>query len=1276
MDQSKVVTVLFGVIVVTTLNTDQKVNLLEELSLQVSNSSNASMSLDALRCPVLQVGQYSTLSLPLAQLFTNGFADEFSLLVQLRSPQRDERSVLTLLSHDSHILLQLRISAYTLTFISTQQRHYEFPVSVLSDGQWHHVAVSVSSVRLALYVDCALVESVDWVYQGMGITSEGLLLLGGIIEGFETPFEGQFRQLTFLMGDTDAGHHHCTLHPAQCGGAGFKSPRSPRTNHALEKLLLSSNDLVDLLERSKDSFLDVQVGKTDVFGQSGSRRGDGTWGPRQKGSVGRGDVFVVDEDTDLADPNLQGGHRNPQWKPSSQGPKGSREGKPEPSSKLLEENITTDKKTKDSGGRGVGLFPAKPLDDIIIDLDPGFSPKKPSVEFPHVDKTRIETPLDQEHPDSNLLREEVEWPQTPSQTAFTPTSEPPVPPVEANAHAQCPSYTGKGIWFWALMARCIGSREGPQAEWGPQERRAFPVTLAYVGLKVTGASLGLRGVQGDRGIQVPPAHLVCRPSTCGRTLLRSGLLFGKHLSTICSMLAGLGSRDPQDQLGRWEKQAHRFTQSRIGVSRAKRGWWAEQGSMGNMERMGWTVSLGCRVTLGDRDPSGIGEKAVPKEKKGTRAFLEPRAHEDILENWARRALLVYQAVPGPQGVRGFTGSEGNPGPDGEAGFDGPPGPPGTVGATGFTGRVGDQGVNGSQGELGPVGVIGPRGPQGPQGLDGESGPPGLRGIQGPMGTMGIRGEPGFEGPMGKRGPDGDKGDPGLKGERCVQGASGIQGPQGESGPSGFPGFTGLNGQPGTKGIGGENGETGPQGKLGRDGLKGNRGPDGRNGQPGHRGTKGLSGSVGITGDKGLKGFQGIAGEPGPDGRSGPLGFTGKEGVEGPQGPVGMYGFPGSMGMRGTNGHTGHRGETGVRGLSGLTGKPGPPGRLGDLGPTGLEGPQGPSGLQGSDGATGKPGPRGSRGPPGPQGSNGPAGILGMLGPSGDLGPPGLDGEQGTPGQSGLEGQTGTNGEKGSLELEVYKDSKGYKALLDQWEKRVMLDLLAMLVVQGDVGPLGPTGREGPWGTLGENGEKGPKGEKGHIGLMSQSGFMGEIGPAGLSGLQGIMGPRGPPGPDGPQGEKGESGPSRAIGPQGKTGPPGVAGLQGVRGDTGKPGPQGPVGKVGTEGDLGHKGEPGLDGEKGEPGGPGEPGEQGVDGLPGIRGPPALLGLEGPQGEVGAQGPEGPLGALGVRGNPGPEGKQGLKGEKGDDGRDGSPGKTGHIGRSVRAPSFNPFNVTV
>lgn len=64
-----------------------------------------------------------------------------------------------------------------------------FPVSGLSDGKWHHVAISVAAKRLALYVDCSLLERVDWVYYGMGISTDGLLMVGGIIESFETPFE-------------------------------------------------------------------------------------------------------------------------------------------------------------------------------------------------------------------------------------------------------------------------------------------------------------------------------------------------------------------------------------------------------------------------------------------------------------------------------------------------------------------------------------------------------------------------------------------------------------------------------------------------------------------------------------------------------------------------------------------------------------------------------------------------------------------------------------------------------------------------------------------------------------------------------------------------------------------------------------------------------------------------------------------------------------------------------------------------------------------------------
>lgn len=58
-------------------------------------------------------------------MFVFSFADEFSLLVQLRSSQKVECSVFTMLGPDNHIMLQLRISTYAIIFIGTQQRHYE-----------------------------------------------------------------------------------------------------------------------------------------------------------------------------------------------------------------------------------------------------------------------------------------------------------------------------------------------------------------------------------------------------------------------------------------------------------------------------------------------------------------------------------------------------------------------------------------------------------------------------------------------------------------------------------------------------------------------------------------------------------------------------------------------------------------------------------------------------------------------------------------------------------------------------------------------------------------------------------------------------------------------------------------------------------------------------------------------------------------------------------------------------------------------------------------------
>lgn len=59
----------------------------------------------------------------------------------------------------------------------------------LCDGAWHRLAFSVSSTRLALYVDCALLESVDWVNPGMELSADGLLVVGGTTDRADTPFE-------------------------------------------------------------------------------------------------------------------------------------------------------------------------------------------------------------------------------------------------------------------------------------------------------------------------------------------------------------------------------------------------------------------------------------------------------------------------------------------------------------------------------------------------------------------------------------------------------------------------------------------------------------------------------------------------------------------------------------------------------------------------------------------------------------------------------------------------------------------------------------------------------------------------------------------------------------------------------------------------------------------------------------------------------------------------------------------------------------------------------
>ncbi|KAI7795610.1 putative collagen alpha-1I chain-like [Triplophysa rosa] len=870
----------------------EQIDLVDHLW-QVANHSNASVTQEGHGFPVLHVGLYSILSIPLRQVFGNRFASEFSLMLHLRSSQSEDRSVLTFLCPVGHILLQVRISAYTLTFISTQQRHYEFPVGVLSDGDWHRVALSVSSGRLALYVDCSMVESVDWAYEdGLGISTDGLVMVGGIIEGFETPFEGDLMQVTFLMGDPDAARD-------QCGRTGHKPPRSPRI-HTQEELLLSSNDLEDLLETAEDG-VSVRAKLTGLR-RRGIIRGDGTLptGPKRPGVVVRGDVFEVDEDTDLVDQNILSKNGG---KPSKTFPTaGSQDGKPESTSKRLDENITTDKQKTGK------VLPKKPGDTTIINLDvrePFVSPGKPTGGTETTSSPKVK---------ENLDRVTTVTPKVPDVSIGSGggTGKRPSTVMPAGRHGDLVRGSD------GRMYRIQRGRPGPI---GLPGEPGCPGSPGYPGARGDKGAIGSQGRPGHPGAPGPPGPPGLPTLYLWRNTPDEWAAL-QQTSFFQLLHAGWpraqGPPGPEGEMGKPGPQGPPGEPGEQGPP-GHMGDMGDPGPKGVVGRAGVHGKDGENGLDGPQGPPGIPGPKGPLGYKGESGSRGENGEEGLMgpegscgdmgkagEKGSKGAPGPPGPVgpPGPHGIRGLEGSEGPTGPDGDDGFNGPPGPPGTPGPPGWTGVVGAQGPNGSRGEPGPSGSIGPPGPQGPQGLEGQIGPPGPRGPQGlsgreglsgpkgepgPAGPVGPRGELGFEGVKGllgdqglkgftgvngNKGPEGDKGDIGPKGNKGTRGSLGIQGIQGEQGPTGFPGFPGNRGLPGQQGFQGEDGDAGPHGKVGKEGPKGNRGPEGLQGKPGPRGLRGRTGQRGHTGMPGLPGL------PGPPG---PVGAEGKPGTAGPCG---------------------------------------------------------------------------------------------------------------------------------------------------------------------------------------------------------------------------------------------------------------------------------------------------------------------------------------------------------------------------------------------------------
>jgi len=60
-----------------------------------------------------------------AILLSPRFADELSVLMKLRYSLQEDTSLVTILSHRSHVLFQIRVSPHGLVFVTTRKRHYE-----------------------------------------------------------------------------------------------------------------------------------------------------------------------------------------------------------------------------------------------------------------------------------------------------------------------------------------------------------------------------------------------------------------------------------------------------------------------------------------------------------------------------------------------------------------------------------------------------------------------------------------------------------------------------------------------------------------------------------------------------------------------------------------------------------------------------------------------------------------------------------------------------------------------------------------------------------------------------------------------------------------------------------------------------------------------------------------------------------------------------------------------------------------------------------------------
>ncbi|XP_029469365.1 collagen alpha-1(XI) chain-like [Rhinatrema bivittatum] len=659
------------------------------------------------------------------------FMDELSVLLKLRYSLKEDTSLLSILSIHGQVLFQIRINHYSVIFVSSRRGNYEFPISFLSDGEWHRIALSISADRVELHVDCKLIESIAWTnFFGMGVTTEGLVMVGGLIEPFEIPFEGSLQQLMFIMGDPGAAKDYCSNYNETClstfntelinnQSSFFSEPHTvypevhmPASEHPEDSSMGGALTVVVRTSLNAANFTNFNLTMGPPVVQEWPS-GNSSSTTSETGLItdfAVRQLLVEDESTFSIE---------------------------EEGYELL--NFTSEKiqRTRRPGlvKRVLPEITGNEMESVNFTSQPPAGLRNPQVtnasttllattklsrggKEDYVSKTHLE--------DENITTDK-----------FKGNRFPPNKPIDTfidlNEHSTFTKFSVDTNSF----RTAISAESFPQVTSDSQEKQ-LPVddgnTNAFSQPKVF-----MKSASAVLDAEVPTMSYTEED----QPMRRSGSRPKENASQEQDQNIDL--RKPNEPIAR-VKQGRPGPPGSPGLPGCpgRRGPPGLKGDKGYPGMMGRT---GVTGVPGPPGPPGLPSIVIWRNtREDWMAFSQTSFYQMLQAGWPRR--------PGP------TGPPGHPGRPGLPGFQGCTGEPGEKGHQGYMGEFGLQGLQGFPGIPGCDGFPGLDGKPGPPGIPGEQGLQGFKGDQGLIGEKGDEGFLGAPGPLGEKGEKGEKASPG------------------------------------------------------------------------------------------------------------------------------------------------------------------------------------------------------------------------------------------------------------------------------------------------------------------------------------------------------------------------------------------------------------------------------------------------------------------------------------------------------------------------------------